>query len=357
MTVDQLLKKIGDGEWSPHMVLVYGEENLGVEDTSSRILSALRSGGASRITLDGKRFEPSAVDEALAQMTLFAERRVIYLNGVPSGSEQMNGLVERIENRDDLFLVVRHSANVDRRLRWYKKLASGGAVFQFEAVKERDVPDRIQRIAASMELQLPIQAAQALASRVGTDLLTARNEVEKLGLYVSPRNTITIGDIEAAVGRSRDTILYEITEGIASKDRAQSLSDLKDLLRQGVSAGAILSLLAREVRFLLQAGIVLKEEPGVTPTLRNYNAFTRYFRESLSGKVKDRFGTGRNNLLRQHPYVAYLRMGQASRFSRGELFRLLRAFSRADRSIKSGIGTPETVLFTTIAAASSGGRR
>ncbi len=357
MQLEKLVEKLERGDWQPAAALVYGEEDLGVGETVDRLLAAIEGGGATRITLEGKKLKAGSLGDEIAQMPLFTERRVVLLNGLASSADLMNDLIERVEGEPDLFLLIRHQGEVDRRLRWYKRISKTGAVFRLEAVKEREMPDRIRARARLLGLDIALDPAQALASRVGTDLMTARNELEKLGLYIFPRKKIDLNDVEAAVGRSRDTIIYEITEGIAGRNRARSLADLKDLLRQGIAAGAILSLLAREVRFLLQAKIVLREDRAVGSTLNNYRAFTSYFRDRMPEGVKERFGKGRGNLLRMHPYVVYLRLGQASRFGEAELAGLLSAFSRADRAVKSGAGTPESVLFSTVAAASSAGGR
>ncbi|MFH1681368.1 MAG: DNA polymerase III subunit delta [Candidatus Eisenbacteria bacterium] len=355
MNLEAFLKRLESGKWEPARAFVYGEETLGVEEATSAILAALGKQGATRIDLGPKEVDAAALGDAIAQMSLFAERRVVFVDGVPRRAEGLSDLLDRAAAEPDLFLLVRHGGDVDKRLRWYKRISSEGAVFRFEAVKEREMPDRIRARARLLGLEMPMEGAQAIASRVGTDLLTARNELEKLRLYASPRVKLTLADIEAVVGRSRDTLLYEITEGISGKNRERSLADLKDLLRQGVSAGAILSLLAREVRFLLQARIALREDPGIRAALRSYSAFTGVLRDRFPEERKNRFGRGRGNLFRQHPYVVFLRLGQAPSFEEEELAGLLAAFSRADRAVKSGAGSAETVLFATVAAASAGG--
>ncbi|RPJ40510.1 MAG: DNA polymerase III subunit delta [Candidatus Latescibacterota bacterium] len=352
MDLQSLMKKLAAGAWDVRLALVYGEEPLGVEEASSAILGAIESRGATRIACGPKDTDAALLEDALSQMSLFAERRVLFVDGVSQRAEGLGDLVERIGGSEDLFLLVRHFGDVDKRLRWYKRFQSDGAVFRFDAVKERDMPARIRERASLSGLDLSADAADAIAGRVGTDLLTARNEIEKLRLYASPRTRLTLEDVEAVVGRSRDTLLYEITEGLAGRDRERSLADLRDLLRQGVTAGAILSMLAREVRYLLQAKIALREDRSLGGALRSYASFAGYLRDKVPTERKERFGKGKGNLFLQHPYVTYLRLGQASRFEEAELAGLLAAFSRADRAVKSGAGSAETVLFAVIASAS-----
>jgi len=352
MKLPEYVKRLGQGRWDPPAALIYGGEVLGVEEAASAIAKAVEEGGAVRTCRTGKEFDIDLFGEELSQRSLFAERRLFILDGLAPSADVMLELVEKAEGDPDLFLLVRQKGDVDKRLRWYKRISSKGAVFGFDAVKEREMPERIRERARLLGLQMSIEAAQALASRVGSDLITARNELEKLSLFVGGKKTIGLADVEDVVGRSRDTIFYEITEGIARRDRARALADLKDLLRQGVAAGAILSLLGREIRFLLQARWVLEEKPGIARSLGSYPTFSTHFRDQFPDPVKDTFGAGRGNLLRQHPYVVFLRLRQASRFRDEELLELLSAFSAADRAVKTGAGSPETVLFATLGGAS-----
>ncbi|MFH1278436.1 MAG: DNA polymerase III subunit delta [Candidatus Eisenbacteria bacterium] len=356
MNLEGYVKKLAAGEWDPPRAVVYGKESLGVGETASKILAAVERGGANRITLDGKKLDAGALGDELAQMPLFAERRVVFVDGAGS-KDEMNDLVERVENEPDLFLLVRHYGETDKRHRWYKKCSAGGAAFEFPEPKQRDMPKRIREVARSLDVDLPEASALALAALVGLNLLTARNELRKLRLFVSPRTSVTPEDVEAVVGRSRDTLIYEITRAVAGDDPSRSFADLKDLLRQGVSAGAILTLLAREVRFLLQAKILLREDRGIRTASRAYESLTPYLRDRLPREVKDRFGKGRSNLVTQNPYVVFLHLKEAPKYEGAALAGLLAAFSRADRAVKRGAGSPETVLYATVAAAASKGRR
>jgi len=353
MDLHRYVETLGRGEWKPSTALVYGEEELGVEEASLAIARAVLETGAVQTTRTGSEFDLDRFTEELSQRSLFAERRLFLLEGITSSADVMLQLLEKADEDPDLFLLVRHKGGVDKRLRWYKRAASKGAIFRFDAVKEREMPERIRERARLLGLEMSIEAAQALASRVGTDLITARNELEKLSLFAAGKKKIDLSDVEEVVGRSRDTIFYEITEGIARRDRARALADLKDLLRQGVAAGAILSLLGREIRFLLQAKWILEERPAIRRSLGSYFAFSGRFRDTFPEEVKETFGAGRGNLLRQHPYVVFLRLRQASRFGGEELLDLLSAFSGADRAIKTGAGSPETVLFATVGGASA----
>lgn len=356
MKLDGHVKSLAAGEWEPRRAVVFGEDHLGVGETTALLLKTLEKGGASRITLEGKKLSSGVLGDELAQMPLFAERRVLFVDGVGS-KEGMNELVDRALKEPDLFLLVRQYGKVDKRHGWFKKCAAGGTAFEFAEPKEHEMPGRVRELAKNLHLEISEAGAGAIASQVGTDLLTARNELEKLRLFIAPRTAVAVKDVEAVVGRSRETLIFKITDAIAGENPARSFDDLKDLLRQGVSAGAILTLLAREVRFLLQAKVILREDRGLRAACRSYAGLQPYLRDRLAPETRNRFGKGRANLLTQHPYVVYLHVKDAPKYHGSALAGLLAALSRADRAVKRGAGSPETVLYATVAAAASRGGR
>ncbi len=351
MDLNRFLKEISSGEWSKSVVLAYGGEALGVEETYTAILRALESAGVNVLSVEGRQMNKDALLEELSQVSLFSERRVVAMSGLPTRADALSAVIDHVLSDPDLFLLIRAADNVDRRVRWFKAVSRRGVAFHFDMIREKDMPDRIRTQAKLQGATIGIEVAQSLASRVGTDLLTARNEIEKLTLYVHPRTTIEISDVEAVVGRSRDTILWEITEGISGRNRSRAIADLRDLLAQGESGIAILSLLAREIRFLLQARIFLRAHPEVRGLVRSYPGFQAYLKNDLPEEWRTIFGSGKANFLRMHPYAAWLRLGRALRFKTEELFRILVSLARADRSIKTGAGSAGSVLLSAVAAA------
>lgn len=342
-----------EGDSSCSIALCSGGEILGLDQCTDRFVKFARDNDWEVVPVEAKGLDRSALRDALAQVSLFAVQRMFVLRGLPP-TDAMEEIVDIIMAAPDLVLVIRHDGNVDKRLRWVKKLKKSGAIFSFETIQERDMPERISGLAESMKLKISFPAVRALAARVGTDLAGAKNELEKLALFLHPATSVSLEDVEALVGRSRETILYEITEGIRMRDAERALADLGDLLKQGTGAGGILALIAREVRFLIQAQDLLRREPRVLRMLQNYQQFGTFLRSSLDPSWKSRYGEGRENVFRQHPYVLFLRMQQAKDFPSSKLRHILASLGRADRSIKWGLGRAETVLYATVAAAAGG---
>ncbi len=354
-----MIEAVRSGKWDRPVILLYGKDALSVEKTADEIVGAVRSLEGSVQSVDGRRLRVGDLLDEIAQVSLFAQRRLFCLNGLPSKADGIEKIVGRVKEVPDTLLLIRVEGDqvdrIDRRLRWYKAIVRVGiALDEFKEVKEREVPGRIAELAGRAGLEIGDEAIRLLADRVGTNLVTARQELEKLSLYVYPSKRIEPSHIEEAVGRSREKMIFAITEGISGRNRGKALADLSELLRQGASGGAILALLARQARFLMQGRLFLRENPALRGVARSYPSFQSFFRKDFPSEWLDRFGSRRTNLFRQHPYVIYLHMNQALRFREGELFRLLGTLSKADRAIKTGAGSEQTVLFTAVAAASGG---
>lgn len=355
---NQTIESIRSGDWSRPVILVYGKDTLAVEETVDGVSHAVREGNGSVQSVDGRRLRLQELLDEIAQISLFAERRLFCLNGLPPRADVLEKLVRNTLDTTDTLLLVRVEGDqvdrIDRRLRWYKMIAKEGvALPEFKEVKEREVPGRIGELARAIGLTITGEGSRLLADRVGTNLLTARQELEKLSLYIHPEKRIGADHVESVVGRSREKMIFAITEGISGRDRGKALADLSELLQQGASGGAIISLLARQARFLMQARLFLRENKASAGLVRNYSSFQSFLRKDFPPEWLERFGARRGNLFRQHPYVIFLHLNQALRFRESELFRLLSSLSRADRAIKSGAGSEQTVLFTTVAAAST----
>src|SRR5205807_1139465 len=80
------------------------------------------------------------------------------------------------------------------------------------------------------------------------------NELEKLMLYVGPRNRITLGDVETMVLAAKQRSLYELTDAISAKDRVRALEVLDAILSSGDGEEAAIGhiyMLAKTFRQML----------------------------------------------------------------------------------------------------------
>jgi DNA polymerase-3 subunit delta len=80
---------------------------------------------------------------------------------------------------------------------------------------------------------------------VGTSLRGIQSELDKLYLYVSKRRTITVADVQAVVGMSKEFNIFELQNALAGKDVRRSTEILERMLEAGESATMMIAMLTR----------------------------------------------------------------------------------------------------------------
>ncbi len=94
-------------------------------------------------------------------------------------------------------------------------------------------------------------AINLLVQYIGADLWTAAAEVEKLTLYAGDR-PITEADVKALVGNAQEASIFSLVDGIFEQRLKDATEALESLKSGGVSSGYILSMIARQLRLVIQ---------------------------------------------------------------------------------------------------------
>lgn len=214
----------------------------------------------------------------------------------------------------------------DRYERIRETLGESCGIVELQAVAEPDAIQWVQQTAAERGVATESDAARELVDALAGQMMTIAQELEKLILYVSQParaeatatarpNTITLSDVETMVLAAKQRSLYELTDAISRRDRAQSLLLLRGLLNasDGGEDSAIghLYMLARTFRQML---IIVEKN------VRDSRA--------VWGVLWPGF--------RMPPFAADDLITQARRYrTRGELAGALRLIARADQEIRS----------------------
>jgi DNA polymerase-3 subunit delta len=221
---------------------------------------------------------------------------------------------------------------VDKRKKLFKTLGEVGKVIEFSSVKgDKKLQGRFMENArgllAAKGKKMAPGAWLALGKKTGFDLRASMGALEKLITFTGETPTIDEEDIEAAIGKTREETVFNLTAALAEKNLPASLVILGDLLDRGDHPVMILAMLAREIRTLLQARLLLETGPRTA-----WQAGMDYgrFQKTLFPEIKERLGTAT-----PHPYVIYLALGHAGRFPREALIRHMETLVDMDLAMKS----------------------
>jgi len=307
-------KGISDDEWRR---LVRGDTPSSREEWLPRIISVcLQQGITQRVT--GK--DTGRLEETLT-------------GSIPAGN-----------------ILILTADRVDRQKRLFKVVSKQGSVITFPAAKPRSgtqrdlVMEGIGKVLAKHGKRLSPDAMQELGRRTGYHLRMSQMELEKLITYAGDKDTIDRGDIDAVITKSSEDSIFDLTEAIVTRNTEQALATLRDLLNQGVHYMVILSMLIREIRFLLQGKLLLKE--GGLDAFRPAMHY-RDFQTMVYPGIKElgtKMGRGSDGLTGQHPYVVYNNLKNSKRYSYAGLLAAMDRLAACDLTLKTKGVNPEILL-------------
>ena len=205
-------------------------------------------------------------------------------------------------------------------------LGDSCGIVELQAVSEDDAMRWVQDTTEARGVKIDADAARELVDALAGQMMTISQELDKLILYVSQPvrvqhsavaqpGVITLADVETMVLAAKQRSLYELTDAISRRDRAQSLMLLRGLLNasDGGEDSAIghLYMLARTFRQML-----ILVEKNVRDSRAVWSVLWQGFR--------------------MPPFAADELIKQARRYrSRSELAGALRTIARADQEIRS----------------------
>ncbi|RUM34974.1 MAG: hypothetical protein DSY58_07585 [Desulfobulbus sp.] len=221
------------------------------------------------------------------------------------------------------------AADAVNRIEWFRRqLQDLQAVLQ----------DQVNQILKRMNKTMAPQVAAQLFERVGFHPVAVVMEMEKLALYVGEASRITVEDLNAVVGRTRQEALFELTQAIGDKKLDQALIIASRLQENSIHALAIIATLRNFARkLLLFSALQSQKEYGVFPGMAP-QVFQQQCLPAL--KKNDRW----KNELSGHPYAVNMQFKTAAGFSMTTLQSWLPLILEAEMRLKGSPIAPETVI-------------
>jgi len=240
---------------------------------------------------------------------------------------------------------------VDKRKKIFKVISEMGAVLHFpqikyESRKKQALMDTARDILSRAGKTMTPGAWEAMGHRTGFVMDSSVEALEKLITYTGDRSRIEEKDVDAVVGKSKEGNIFDLTNAISEKNLNRALVALKDLFDQGIHHMVIMSMMAKDIRFLAQASILISggSLSDFDPKM-DYGRFQRsvypVIRTWAEGVGKKEW---KGDLIRQNPYVIYQAMKNSCRFSFDVLVGYLEDLVDMDMALKSTARDPRFML-------------
>ncbi len=311
----------------------------------------LRDGGWKKITSDNwqKTVEGDSGHDRATWLPEMIETCISH--GVDMSKHR--GVAERLEDTlrkgipAGIHLIIT-AETVDKRKRLFKTISETGIILNFsrpkgDAKQKNALMDMAKNLLAQSGKQLTPGAWIAIGRKTGFDLADSMKALEKLITYAGDKKSIEESDIEEVVGKTKEDTIFDLTGALVARKLDVALSNLKDLFDQGINHILILSMIARELRFLLHAKMFLRSgKLGSFEPNMDYEKFQRSVYPVIGEWRGDK--GGKSGLDGQHPYVIYSALKSSYRFSYERLLKHLEDLVDMDIAFKTTTKEPKFML-------------
>ena len=311
----------------------------------------LRDGGWKKITSDNWQKTVEG-DSGHDRETWLPEMIEACISRGVEMSEQ-RGVAERLEDTlrkgipAGIHLIIT-AETVDKRKKLFKTISETGTVLNFsrqrgEAKQKNALMEMARDLLAQNGKKMTPGAWIAIGRKTGFDLADSMKALETLITYAGDKISIEESDVAEVIGKTKEDTVFDLTGALVARKLDAALSNLKDLFDQGINHVLILSMIAREIRFLLHAKMFIRSGKlgSIEPNM-DYEMFQRSVYPVILQWRGDKWGKG--GLDGQHPYVIYNAVRNSHRFSYERLLTFLEDLVDMDIAFKTTTKEPKFML-------------
>lgn len=263
--------------------LLYGEEAYLIKEVEQKLIHALLPPDEWETGLMVFENEPSS--EELVRLSesvpFFGSKNVILVRSTAlfrarktSGQTETTGeegsdaasekLIELFANMPEYsHIIFLGGDKIDKRKKLVKAIEKHGAVAEFAPLKVKDVKPWIAAKVAEHNKRLTADAMEHLLNIVSimpqVSLGFLAGELEKASLYTKSKPSITRDDLIKILSVVPEVSVFVMLEALSQKQAARALQLLGEQLSTGEFPFRLLALLARQVRQLWQAKLMVEQ--------------------------------------------------------------------------------------------------
>lgn len=225
----------------------------------------------------------------------------------------LDSLVEYLEHPTDfsvLVFIVPYE-KLDERKKIVKQISKMGRVLEAKPLNHDEWRSWVRRRVKEKGIQLEEQGMNLLFLYLPNNLRILESELDKLALFAldKPDGQITIHELERLVSRTVEGDVFALVDKVVRKDFHGAFEIYQELMKQNEEPIRILTLLARQVRIIVQAKVLSSQG---------------YSQKQIATQLK------------LHPYPVKLALEQGKGFKENELLQFLDNIAEADYLIKTG---------------------
>jgi DNA polymerase-3 subunit delta len=305
---------------------IYGEDSYRAKRKLEEMIlgyKKVHKSGLNLIYVDAAEKSFKDFYSNLKTNSMFAEKKLIILNGLFDDAKFQEDFSENIKNLEEMkdIIVVYEDCQPDKRTKIFKALQKQAKCQEFNNLEPAMLKRWVAEEFEKNKVKINPDALDLLASFVRGDLWVMSNEINKLSNYKTGgyplAAPINREDVELLVKPNIENEIFKTIEAVVSKDKKQALSLLHKHLEDGDNALYLLSMISYQFRNLL----TIKELQDM---------------QTPYGLIAKKSGL--------HPFVVQKTYNLCSQFPMQKLKKIYRNIFQVDSDIKTGKIEAETAL-------------
>ena len=153
----------------------------------------------------------------------------------------------------------------------YQKLAKKATVNETKEIDEIEFKGWLKRQCDINHVVIDDEAIKAFYLAVGKNLINAKNELDKIVLYVGRGGAVTKEVVNKLSSRGLQSNIYGLTSAIFSKDKQKIYTIYEDLVSSGVDTNVLIGLTTKSMKDNLIVNLLLSEGATQADIARRLN--------------------------------------------------------------------------------------
>lgn len=186
-------------------------------------------------------------------------------------------------------VIVVFIGDIKKTTRFYKFVQKNGECIVCEKKKEYDLLTWASKLFKENNIEINNADINYLINLCGTDMLTLKNEIDKLIDFSDDNKKISKKDIDLVCIRTSDVIIFDLTDNIGNKNIPAALNSLNELIENKEPIQKILIMIARHFKSLLVAKVATIEGKNLIDELTTKSTFAanKYKSQARSFSVEE----------------------------------------------------------------------
>ena len=184
--------------------------------------------------------------------------RVVVVKDVDEwASKEREGLISYINNPSPTTCLILTAAKLDKRERFANTIDKKGVMVLCQPLSKNQLGGWIRQEVKRSGKTINDDAAQMLSDMAGSDMMSLRNDIEKLTLYCMDKKTISLSDVTKVSNNIRSISVFEVINAIFDRRLKDAILALKRALDEGEAPVKIFYFITREFRTMLKASLLI----------------------------------------------------------------------------------------------------